>query len=44
MSFFGNLKPKISRFNIPDAYKCVFGKGGVAIFLTLIGGSCNFII
>ena len=26
-------------------YKCVFGKGGSAIFLTLMGGgSCNFII
>ena len=39
-----NPNPKISRFNTRRI--CVFGKGGVAIFLTLMGGggSCNFII
>ena len=35
-SFFSNLNPKSADL-IPDAYKCVFGKGGVAIFLTLMG-------
>ena len=42
---FSAIRIRKSADLIPDVYKCLFGKGGVAIFLILMGGgSCNFII
>ena len=35
---FSGIRIRKSADLIPDAYKCVFGKGAVAIFLTLMGG------
>ena len=34
----------VNSFMVQYRKQCVFGKGGYAIFLTLMGGSCNFII
>ena len=39
---FSAIRIRKSADLIPDAYKCVFGKGGVAIFLTLMGGVMQF--